>query len=112
MAPPAVSPPVTPDGRYIVVRGRLWRRANPGLGESERQALVAALMDARRAVRSALQAGDSDALGPARAAVDAAKIALGERGPVWWDDGAADLNRRMACNTPYADWYRSLGGQG
>lgn len=23
--------PVTPDGRYFVVRGRLWRRSNPGL---------------------------------------------------------------------------------
>ena len=25
--------PETPDGRYFVVRGRLWRRANPALGE-------------------------------------------------------------------------------
>jgi hypothetical protein len=29
--------PVTPDGRYFVVRGRLWRLANPGLSSAERQ---------------------------------------------------------------------------
>lgn len=40
--------------------------------------------------------------------VDEAKRLLGERGPVWWTDGAPDYNRRMAKNTPYADWYASL----
>jgi hypothetical protein len=37
--------------------------------------------------------------------VDAAKRALGERGPAWWDDGAPDYNRHLAKNTPYADWW-------
>ena len=101
-------PPVTPDGRYIVVRGRLWRRANPDLPEAERLALVARLMDARRAVGRALRAGDAPALATARGDVDAAKVALGERGPVWWRDGAAGLNRRMARNTDYADWFATL----
>jgi hypothetical protein len=41
----------------------------------------------------------------ARARVDAAKRALGERGPVWWVDGSPDLNRRLARNTPYAAWF-------
>lgn len=100
-------PPVTPDGRYIVVRGRLWRRADPRLSEEERQAAVAALMDARRAVGQALKAGDQPALASARAAVHAAKVALGERGPPWWDDHET-LDRRMAVNTRYADWYASL----
>ncbi|MGY3405040.1 hypothetical protein ACVWZV_001153 [Bradyrhizobium sp. GM5.1] len=36
--------PVTPDGRYFVVRGRLWRMARPGLGEAERTSLVGHLM--------------------------------------------------------------------
>ena len=27
---------MTPDGRYFVVRGRLWRMANPQLDEAER----------------------------------------------------------------------------
>ena len=40
-----------------------------------------------------------------RAGVDAAKRALGERGPVWWDDGSPDWNRHLAKNTPYADWW-------
>lgn len=102
------SPPVTPDGRYLVVRGRLWRRANPGLAEGERQRLVVELMDARRAVGRAKRAADPDAEAAAHAAVDEAKRALGERGPVWWDDGAPDLNRRMARNTPYAAWYAGL----
>ena len=101
-------PPITPDGRYIVVRGRLWRAANPGLANPERERLVGALMDARRAVRDALARSDADALKAARAAVNAAKIALGERGPPWWTDGAPDFNRHMAANTPYAAWWASV----
>ncbi|KAK0331668.1 hypothetical protein LTR94_027997 [Friedmanniomyces endolithicus] len=61
-------------------------------------------MDARRAVGVAKRAGDDAAVATARKAVDAAKIALGERGPVWWDDGAPDLNRHMARTGPYAQW--------
>jgi hypothetical protein len=100
-------PPVTPDGRYIVVRGRLWRRADPHLAEIDRARFVAALMDARRAVRHAKQAGDDAALAAARTAVNDAKVALGERGPVWWE-GEEDWNRHLARNTPYADWYAAL----
>lgn len=100
--------PVTPDGRYFVVRGRLWRTSNPALAPDVRQELVDALMQARRQVGAAKKAGDADAERSARAAVDAAKRALGERGPVWWLDGAPDFNRRMAANTPYADWYAAL----
>jgi len=100
--------PVTPDGRYFVVRGRLWRCANPALPEAERARHVHALMDARRAVAAARRSGDADAMRAARDAVDAAKHALGERGPAWWTDGAPDHNRRMARNTPYAAWYAGL----
>ena len=107
----AGAPPVTPDGRYFVVRGRLWRRADPSLDADERRRLVAALMDARRAVGRALRAGEAEALAAARGRVDRAKRDLGERGPVWWDDGAPDLNRRMARTTPYADWFTMLGAQ-
>jgi hypothetical protein len=92
--------PVTPDGRYFIVRGRLWRMSNPALSEESRDPLVRDLMAARRAVR----AKEPDA----RARIDAAKRALGERGPVWWDDGAQDWNRHLAKNTPYADWYVGL----
>ena len=41
--------PVTPDGRYVVVRGRLWRCANLNLSDERRAELVQALMSARRA---------------------------------------------------------------
>jgi hypothetical protein len=100
--------PVTPDGRYFVVRGRLWRTSNPALPPERRSALTRELMRARRAVGVALRADDADALHAARAAVDAAKTALGERGPVWWTDGAPDYNRHMAKNSPYKDWYDGL----
>lgn len=100
--------PTTPDGRYFVVRGRLWRASNPGLGPADRARHVRDLMQARRAVRTALAAEDDRALKTARAAVQAAKTALGERGPVWWSDGAPDLNRHMARNTPYAAWHAGL----
>jgi len=95
----------TPDGRYIVVRGRLWRKSNPALAPDERQALVDALMQARRAIRTAMAQADEAGLRHARAQVQAAKVALGERGPVWWDDGTPDLNRHLIRNTGYAEWY-------
>ncbi|MGB7407015.1 MAG: hypothetical protein WA908_00775 [Pontixanthobacter sp.] len=98
----------TPDGRYIVVRGRLWRTSDPNLSEPDRQAIVNRLMDARRAVRDALKAEDDAALKQARAAVQAAKVDLGERGPVWWSDDAPDYTRYLAKNTPYASWYSTL----
>ncbi len=101
--------PTTPDGRYFVVRGRLWRATNPGLPAALRETQVRALMNARRAVGRARRANDRDALAQAGQAVDDAKVALGERGPVWWTDGAPDQNRRMARNTVYADWYAGLG---
>ncbi|WP_295241822.1 hypothetical protein [uncultured Brevundimonas sp.] len=66
------------------------------------------LMSARRAVRTALAAKDSNALAASRRSVDKAKVGLGERGPVWWSDGSPDLNRRMVRNTPYADWFAGL----
>lgn len=100
--------PITPDGRYFVVRGRLWRMADPSLPDDERRALVRRLMSARRAVRSARAASDDAAEADAHAAVDQAKRALGERGPVWWTDGAPDFNRHMARNTPYAAWFAAM----
>ena len=99
--------PRTPDGRYFVVRGRLWRLSNPHLDVVTRDALVQELMAARRAVRTAR--GDAEALVKARSRVDSAKRALGERGSVWWTDGAPDYNKRLVKSTPYAEWFFSLG---
>lgn len=100
--------PVTPDGRYFVVRGRLWRCSNPALAPEDRVRLTRELMRARSAVGRARRAGDAEAERQARADVHRAKVALGERGPPWWDDGAPDYNRRMARNTPYAAWFAEV----
>ena len=101
-------PPVTPDGRYFVVRGRLWRCSKPSLGADERERLVHELMQARSAKGRAMRAGDVSAREAARQQVDAAKHALGERGEVWWTDGEQDFNRYLVKNTPYAEWFAAL----
>jgi len=92
----------TPDGRYMVVRGRLWRLSNPALPEDRRAEIVSELMAARGALR---RAADAQLRVRVRSRIDAAKRALGERGPVWWTDGAPDYNRHLVKNTPYAAWY-------
>lgn len=66
--------------------------ANPGLAYVTRDHLVARLMAARRAVRDAKKAADREAEATAHRAVDEVKPALGERGPVWWDDGSPALD--------------------
>jgi hypothetical protein len=98
--------PSTLDGRYFVVRGRLWRKSNPDLVQSRRDELVKELMSARRDVWNFKN--DPPRLAEARSRVNAAKVKLGERGPVWWDDGAPDLNQRLVTHSPYADWYFRL----
>jgi hypothetical protein len=105
---PKEAPPTTPDGRYLVVKGRLWRRSNPALGTRQRALLVEALMHARRDVGRALRSGDPVAERAARARVHRAKVALGERGSPWWTDGAPDFNRHLVENTPYAGWFQTL----
>lgn len=99
--------PSTPDGRYFVHGGRLWRCSNPNLPDEERQRLVRELMAARRAVGAATRSGDAEAEQEARDRVHRAKLALGERGPTWWGDDE-DHNRKAPENTPYADWWNGL----
>jgi hypothetical protein len=111
-AHPATAHPVTPDGRYFVVKGQLWRRSNPDLEPGRRERLVQALMAARREIGLAGRAGDTIAVARARQRVDAAKRALGERGAVWWTDGAEDFNRRPVGKTPYAAWFEALASVG
>jgi hypothetical protein len=100
--------PVTPDGRYFVVNGRLWRMSNPLLPLDERDCLVSALMKARRQVAAAQRIGDKATEDIAHESVDRTKRALGERGPVWWEDGAQDYNRRAVTKSPYAEWFVGL----
>lgn len=98
--------PQTPDGRYFVARGRLNRCTDPSLDDSTRRAAIKALMQARRAVMQA--EADPAAMHAARAAVDAAKCRLGERGPVWWQDGAPDEAGMHPADSTYADWWAAL----
>src|SRR5690625_2870384 len=67
----------TEDGRYIVINGRAWRASDPAIPDTLRQELVNELMAARRAV--------NDRQPTARARVNDAKVALGERGRAWWE---------------------------
>jgi hypothetical protein len=43
---------VTPDGRYFVVRGRVWHLSNPLLEPEVRRQLTQELMAARRKIRT------------------------------------------------------------
>lgn len=80
-----MDPEKTPDGRYVIIDGRRWRATDPSIPEERRQELVNELMKARRDVGAAKRAGDAAAEADARSRVHAAKVALGERGPKWWE---------------------------
>ncbi len=62
--------PITPDGRYFIVREPLWRMTNPALPDETRQRLTKALMAARRAVGVALRKGDGTGLDETDAVAD------------------------------------------
>lgn len=62
-------------------------------------------------MKRAKQSQNAKALKAARSQVHTNKVALGERGPIWWDDGTPDDNRYLAQNTPYADWDTVLSSQ-
>ena len=74
---------MTEDGHYVVIKGRRWRATDPAIPEDVAAELRKALMAARRDVGRALRAGEDPK--PARARVQAAKVALGERGTPWWE---------------------------
>jgi hypothetical protein len=79
--------------------------SDPKLPPHDKSRLVKELMDARRAVKEARATADPKAEAAAHRVVDEAKRGLGERGPVWWGDGAPDFDRYAVKNTPYAEWY-------
>ena len=82
------------DDRWIRINGRRWRATDPGIPEPFRKELVDELMSARRAVGAAKRLGDPDAEALARARVNDAKVALGERGAPWWEPLHADDRRQ------------------
>jgi hypothetical protein len=84
------SPERTPDGRYVVIAGRRWRATDPLIPEDRRDELTRVLMAWRREVGRAKGTADERA---ARDGVQAAKVALGERGTPWWEQ--SDDERRI-----------------
>jgi hypothetical protein len=82
----------TDDGHYVVIKGRRWRATDPAIPEDTAARLRRALMAARRDVGAALRAGEDPA--PARARVQAAKVALGERGTPWWEQSLDERRER------------------
>ena len=98
--------PRTPDGRYFIVKERLWRCTNPELPPGEEAILKRELGRARAAVKN--YKDNPQELKIARQQVNDAKIALGERGPVWWTDGQPDYNRKHPKNTPYKEFWKTL----
>ena len=88
--------PTTDDGHYVVIDGRRWRATDPAIPERRRAELVRNLMAWRREVRRAKGTDDEAA---ARAGVQAAKVALGERGtPPWWEQSDAQRRRRWQAD--------------
>ena len=101
----------TPDGRYLVIQGRLWRAPNPALRAEAKVKYMRDLLNGRRALKAAKLAGDEEAIAAARKLVSRAQVGLGERGPAWWTDGAPDFNRTQVRNSPYADWFAQVESQ-
>ena len=87
----------TEGGHWIVVDGRRWRATDPTIPGPLRQELVDVLMAARRAIAAAHRNDDAAAEQMARAQVQDAKTALGERGEPWWssptDEGRRNRTR-------------------
>jgi hypothetical protein len=76
-------PERTADGHYVVIDGRRWRATDPAIPEERRVQLTRILMAWRREVRRTKGTAGEPV---ARAGVQAAKVALGERGsPPWWE---------------------------
>ncbi|GLY02667.1 MULTISPECIES: hypothetical protein [Actinoplanes] len=92
-------PEHTPDGHFIVVSGRRWRATDPEIGEEAAATLRKALMAARRDVGAATRSGQDPA--PARARVQIAKVALGERGTPWWEQTLDERRRRWQDGLDY-----------
>ena len=88
-------PERTPDGRYLVIDGRRWRATDPAIPEDRRAELTRVLMAWRREVRRAKGTAEEPA---ARAGVQAAKVALGERGTPWWEQSDDERRERWSAD--------------
>lgn len=90
-------PERTPDGRYVVVDGRRWRATDPDIPEERAADLRKILMAWRREVR---RTKGTDQERASRDGVQAAKVALGERGTPWWEQTDAERRARWEAEVP------------
>jgi hypothetical protein len=86
-----------PEAHYLVIDGRRWRKSDPNIPEKLRSELVHALMAARHGVLAAQRAADKQAEKRARAHVQDAKLALGERGEPYWQAPSEAGQRKRAA---------------
>lgn len=90
--------PTSDDGHYVVINGRRWRATDPSIPEHRRAELTRVLMAWRREVR---RTRGTDGESEARAGVQAAKVALGERGaPPWWEQTDTERRARWEADVP------------
>ena len=87
----------TPDGRFIVVDGRRWRATDPLVPDERRSELQRVLMAWRREVRRTKGTNEERR---SRDGVQAAKVALGERGTPWWDQTEDERRTRWSAAVP------------
>ncbi|MFB9311943.1 hypothetical protein [Nocardioides plantarum] len=87
----------TPDGRYIVVKGRRWRATDPDIPDPRRDELQHVLMAWRREVK---RTKGTDEERRSRDGVQAVKVALGERGTPWWGQTDAERRERWEAVVP------------
>lgn len=90
-------PETTDDGRYVVIDGRRWRATDPAIPEDRRAELQRVLMAWRRDVKRTKGTAEEPT---SRAGVQAAKVALGERGTPWWEQTDAERRARWEADVP------------
>lgn len=84
------------EDHFVVIKGRRWRATDPEIPEDRAAELRRELMAARRDVGAALRAQDEVAQKRARARVQRAKVALGERGTPWWEQSDEERRARWS----------------
>ena len=97
----------TPDRRYLLLGDKLLRSYNPNLPNDRIDDLLVVLFNSRCDLRRARQCDGTEPLELVDA-IEAARRALGQSGPVWWDDGAPDLDGVPVLSTCYAEWFKSM----
>ena len=90
-------PPRTEDGHHVVIDGRRWRATDPEIPQARRAELQGLLMAWRREVRRTRGTPEERS---ARDGVQAAKVALGERGSPWWEQTPAERRARWEADVP------------